>query len=58
VSELARAVLHGQHSREQLEKSRFASAIRADKHGALTALGMKLHSAINNKIAIGMIDIF
>src|SRR5436305_3584133 len=50
-------MLHGQYSCEQLEKSRFSRAIRADKHGALTALGMILHSAINNDVAIGMIDI-
>ena len=51
-------MLHGQHAGEQFEKSRFARAIRADQHGALTALGMKLHPAINNQVAIGMIDIF
>src|SRR5438045_6370638 len=58
MSELAHPMLHGQHPGEQLENSRFSRAIGADKHGALTALGMKLHSAINNEIAIGMIDIF
>ena len=58
MSEFAHAMLHGQHPGQQLEKSRFSRAIRADKHGALTALGMILHSAINNEIAIGMIDIF
>src|SRR5882724_9316537 len=58
MSELARAMLHGQHPREQLEKSRFPRAIRPDEHGSLTALGLVFHSAINNEIAIGMIDIF
>src|SRR5206468_8497087 len=58
MSELAHAMLHGQYACEQLEKSRFSSAIRADKHGALPALGMKLQSAINNEVAVGMIDIF
>src|SRR5207249_2177106 len=58
MSEFAHAMLHGQYSGKQLEKSRFPRAIRADKHGPLTALGMKLHSAINNEVAVGMIDIF
>src|SRR5882724_5261164 len=58
MSELAHAMLRGQYPGEQLEKSRFSCAIRADKHGALTALGMKLQSAINNQVAIGLIDIF
>src|SRR5438105_13307858 len=58
MSEFAHAMLHGQYPAQQLKKSRFSRAIRADKHGALTALGMKLQSAINNEIAIGMIDIF
>src|SRR5436309_13281511 len=58
MSEFAHAMLHGQYACKQLEKSRFARAIRPDKHGALTALGMILHSAINNEVAIGMIDIF
>src|SRR5439155_9307605 len=58
MPEFAHAMLCGQYPGEQLEKSRFPSAIRTDKHGALTALGVKLHSAINNEIAIGMIDIF
>src|SRR5207237_1871398 len=58
MSEFAHAMLHGQHPAQQLEKSRFSRAIRADKHGPLTALGMKLHSAINNELAVGMIDIF
>src|SRR5436305_1235970 len=58
MAEFTCAALHGQHPGEQLEKSRFPCAIRADKHSALTALGMKLHSAINNHVAIGMIDIF
>src|SRR5439155_13019964 len=38
MSEDARAVLHGQNAGKQLEQRRFARAIRADKHGALTAL--------------------
>src|SRR5438477_8612163 len=58
MSELPHAMLHGQDAGEQLEKSRFSRAIRADKHGALTALGTILHCAINNEVAIGMIDIF
>src|SRR5947207_12693992 len=58
MSEFAHAMLHGQYACEQLEKSRFPRAIRADKHGALTALGVILHSAINKDIAIGMIDVF
>src|SRR5438067_10719024 len=58
MSEFAHAMLHGQHPGKQPEKSRFARAVGADQHGPLTALGMKLHSAINNEIAIGMIDIF
>jgi len=57
MSEFAHATLHGQYPGEQFEKSRFSRAIRADQHGALTALGMILHSAINNHVAIGMIDI-
>src|SRR5260370_42296541 len=58
MSELAHTMLHGQYPGQQLEKSRFSRAIGADEHGALTALGMILHSAINDEVAIGMIDIF
>src|SRR6266404_4891455 len=58
MSKFAHATLYGQYPAQQFEKSRFPRAIRPDKHGALTALGMKLHSAINNQVAIGMIDIF
>src|SRR5882724_9627359 len=58
MSELARAMLHGQHPGYQLEQSRFPRAIRPDEHGSLTALGLVFYSAINNEIAIGMIDIF
>src|SRR6266550_4347525 len=58
MSELAHAMLHGQYACEQLKKRRFSRAIRADKHGPLTALGVILQSAINNEIAIGVIDIF
>src|SRR5437773_6073625 len=58
MSEFAHAMLHGQYPAQQLEKSRFPGAIRADQHGALTTLGLELHSAINNQVAIGMIDIF
>src|SRR4029077_12266104 len=58
MSEFAHAMLHGQPACEQLEKRRFSRAIRTDKHGALTALGLILHSAINNDVAISMIDIF
>src|SRR5207248_9140812 len=45
MSEFAHTMLHRQYACEQLEKSRFSSAIRADKHSALTALGLILHSA-------------
>src|SRR2546429_619219 len=58
MSEFTHAMPHGQYASEQLEKSRFSRAIWADKHGALTALGMILQSAINNQVAISMIDIF
>src|SRR5947209_19735402 len=57
MSELAHAMPHGQYPAQQLEKSRFSRAIWPDKHGALTALGMILQSAINNDVAIGVIDI-
>src|SRR5438309_4033402 len=58
MSEFAHAMLHGQYPAQQLEKSRFPRAVRADQHGALTALGMILQSAINNDVAIGVIDVF
>src|SRR5437762_7965816 len=58
MSEFAHPMLHGQYPAQQLEKSRFARAIGTDKHGALTALGMILYSAINNDVAIRVIDIF
>src|SRR5712691_3347014 len=58
MSEFAHATLPWQYPAQQLEKSRFSRAVRPDKHGALTALGMELQSAINNEVAIGMIDIF
>src|ERR1051325_2595128 len=57
MSKGARSMLHLQYSGQQFEKSRFSSSIRPDKHRALTALGLKLHSAINNHIAVGMIDV-
>src|SRR6476660_7042036 len=58
MAEFAHAMLHWQYPGQQLEKSRFPRAIRTDKHGALTTLGLIFHSAINNQIAISMIDIF
>ena len=51
-------MLHRQRAGEQFEKRRFPGAVRADKHRALTAFGLKLQSAINNEVAVGVIDIF
>ena len=56
--DVALAVLHGQHPREQFQQSRFARAVRADQHDALAAFDLEVHTAIHDEIAIRMIHVF
>ena len=58
MSELPFAALHGKNAGKNFQQRRFPRAVRAHKHDALTALRIEIYSAINNKIAIRVVDIF
>ncbi len=48
------ALLHRQHSGEQLEQGRFPGAVGSDEDGPLSALGFEIQLPVDDQLAVGV----
>jgi hypothetical protein len=57
AAEVARAALDGDDAGEDLEQRGLAGAVGADEHDALAALGLEVEIAIDDVVAVGLLDV-
>ena len=52
------ALLGMDHAGQDFQEGGFPRAIGADQHDALAAFGLEIHAAVNDVLAVGVVDVF
>jgi len=58
VAERVRALLRSEDASENFQQSGFASAVWSDEYDALAAFGLEIDAAIDDDVAIGVVNVF